>query len=114
MNIMQIITFRLHPDVANTLNHAAFTEATTWLKQWTPRANIKAVVSGSRKESLSVLRKDLSTSLVPWFLDIKGVKPEHFQFEVSEQEVDDGRFWMPSSLVWCHWHDVVEARHDTK
>ena len=114
MNIMQIATIRMHPDAGRVLTHEAFTEVGEWLKQWTPRANYMAVVSGSPEESLGILRKDLSATLVPKFLDILGVRPEHFQFEVSDQDVDDGRFWMPSSVIWCHWHDVVEAHREHK
>jgi hypothetical protein len=109
MNIMQIVNIQLTEKAKQQLSHASYVQASEWLTQWTPRGNFKAVVSESRAESLAMLTKDLQENLAPsWMREERGVQPHHFEFEVSEQDVEDGRFWMPSIVVWCQWHKIPE------
>lgn len=111
MHVMQVVSIRLKPGMENVLTKAAHDRVTEWLTQWTPRANFMAVLGDSSEQCLSMIREDLMTDLVPsWMVSESKIKPGMFQFEVSDQKLRNNRFWMPSGVVWCHWHDV-EVNH---
>lgn len=105
MIVMQITRVRLHPDAGAWLTANEYREADEWLTQWTPRANFKAAAADTRQRAFHLLREDLRKNLQPerhW----SNVKSHHFQFMVSEQEAEDGRFWMPSGITSGTWHDI--------
>ena len=112
MIIAQIKTIRLTHKASYQLSNAAYNRAREWLSHWTPQAQFMAVMAPDRVEALKMLREDLAGSLVPgWLMHESGVKLEHFEFEISEQEVQENRFWMPSGTVLCKWFRVVEGNH---
>lgn len=110
MNIMQIHNVRLRSVAGDLLTANAHARTVEWLSLWTAEAKFKAVVSESREESLKTLRADLMDNLVPpWLSFGSKVTPDLFEFEVSDQDALNGRFWMPSVIVWCKWHKVKEG-----
>lgn len=107
MNVMQVKKIHLKPSAKDELGANAYERVMGWLTHWTCEGNFKAVVTDSQEESLKLLRKDLYENLVPsWLKTESKVRPEMFTFEVSSQDVDDNRFWMPSGLIWCHDHEI--------
>lgn len=105
--VMQIAKIILRDDAAGELSFNAYTSAKEWLTQWTPRANFKAVYAETINEALEILRADLKENLVPKWM--RGVSPHNFLFEVSCQEIEDNRFWMPSVCVWCKYHEIPKG-----
>lgn len=99
MHIAQIVKVSLTGKAVDELSYGAYTATQEWLNQWTPRGSMKAVVGKDRDECLAMLREDLNKSLVSSWLKSKGVLPKHFKFQISDQEVKEGRFWMPSGVV---------------
>lgn len=99
MHIAQVVSIQLTGGSSSELRYDAYRETEAWLKQWTPRANFKAVIGSDLEECLAMLREDLRKDLVPHFLAHNGVKPQHFKFQIADQAVENGRFWMPSALV---------------
>jgi hypothetical protein len=108
LNVMQITQVRLRPDAGDILTANAHNEVLNWLAQWTPQRTFMAVVTTSEEESLAILRQDLRDKLVPAWLSGK-VQPHMFVFQVSSQTTENGRFWMPSELVWGVDHKIPEA-----
>lgn len=106
-HIMQIVNVRLTAEAANKLSHRAYGKAENWLNGWTPKGNFKAVLGTSRDDALDKCRKMLAETLVPTWMDT--VHPSHFEFEVSDQEIENGMFWLSSNVVWCRWHKVIES-----
>lgn len=105
MNVMQIVYVRLSDKAEDVLTARKHAEVLAWLEQWTPRANFKAVITESQQESLRILINDLQQNLVPAFLG-NAVRANLFEFQVADQEVEDRRFWMPSSILWATWHPI--------
>lgn len=100
--IAQICHVRLKTSASRQITKDAYDEVTRWLGQWNPRTSFEAVVASSYTEAVKVLSEE---RLVPAWLQRYGVHRRHFEFEISGQEVKNGRFWMPSSLVICKHHD---------
>lgn len=103
MHMAAISEVKLRPSAADALTHTTYQRTNDWLKQWTPENNFKAVVAGSFTEALDVLRVDLKATMIPNFLASSGVKPEHFEFRVIEQEIRDGRFWSYRASPTSTW-----------
>ena len=104
--VTQVKYVYLKGAAADMLTKRAHDKVTEWLKQWTCPANFKAVITNTEEEGLEFLKGKLRETLVPSFLTRDGVKPEHFEFEVSSQEAKNGEFWMPSALVKCTRHQL--------
>lgn len=104
MHIMQIVKVRLTAKSADELSANQYKAAEDWLGNWTPVANFRAVIADSEKSALAKCQKMLTDGLVPAWL--RGAAPEHFEFQVSEQAVKDGTFWMSTSTVLGHWYSV--------
>lgn len=99
MYITQVVEVNLRDSAKDSLSYNVVTSVEEWLKQWTCLGNFKAIISDTREQGIEKCREMLRAELVPPWLAHRGVKPEHFSFEVSSQEVDkDGRFWLSSSL----------------
>lgn len=105
--VVQVAHVYLKPDADRVLSAYAHRRVTEWLTQWTCRANFKATLASSQQEGLERVQKLLQEKLVPGFLARDGVKPEHFEFEVSMQDVEEGFFWLPIGLVYATRHPVV-------
>lgn len=105
-HIMQIVKVKLKPEAENILTKAAHDEVVSWLGNWDTNHNFKAVIADSFEAGLEVLKKELSESLVPWFLRNRNVRPEHFYFNISHQEITDDRFWMPSCARLCTDYEI--------
>lgn len=99
MHIAQIVSVKLRVSAADTLPHSAYLRIEEWLTQWTPRRNFKTVLADSREQAIERCRQQLRKQLVPSWAAHLGVKPEHFTFQVSDQEVVDGEFWGGNQLV---------------
>lgn len=99
MHIAQVVNVSLVGSASGQLSYDAYNATKQWLTQWTPQANFKAVIASDLVECIRVIADDLRTTLVPHYLARYGVKPEHFKFNVSEQSVVDGRFWMSTQVV---------------
>lgn len=109
MHTMNIARVRLRHSAGDRLTANAHARVTDWLKQWTPEANFKACIAPTKAAALEKLRGLLQKELIPGWMETLNVHPEHFEFEVSEQEIDaDGFFWGRSALVWCCWHPVKD------
>ncbi|UCV26750.1 hypothetical protein [Ferribacterium limneticum] len=109
-HVMQVVGVRLTQEAGRKLSHLAYGQAENWLKHWTPRGTFKAVLGESREDCLDKCRKQMQTLLVPsWLTSESEIFPKYFEFEVSDQKIEDGMFWMDSSVVWCQWHKVVES-----
>ena len=107
--VMQVAYVRIKPGMENVWSKATYDRVEEWLKHWTCRANFKAYISPDKESALEDCRRILKRDLVPsWLKSESGVRPWHFEFEVSEQEADDNEFWMSSQVVWCHWHPIPE------
>lgn len=107
MIVMQVKEVRLKETAVDTLSHKAYQSAVEWLSFIRWQSALEAVIAGSERECEVVLKEDLAR-LISRAVMGGTVKPEHFEFEVSSQEVKGGRFWMPSSLVWCNWISVKD------
>lgn len=105
MHIMQIKHVRLHPKAENEITKKQYNSIESWLKQWNPQAAIEAVIGENEAECLKVLRNDLD-NLIRYRYTSDSMS-HLFQFQVSDQVVKGGRFWMPSSLIWGQWHDLA-------
>lgn len=93
MQIVQVTRIALKGNAKSLISAEAYDEVKSWLPQWTPVNNYKAVIADTLQEGVARYQKELSEKLVPWFLSNKGVLPEHFEFTVTYQEIEDGRFW---------------------
>lgn len=108
--VMQVVHVRIKPGMENVWSKATYDRVENWLKNWTCSANFKACIEPTEEEALTHCQRTLRKNLVPsWLQSESKVFPWQFEFEVSEQEVVDGEFWMPSGLVWCHWHSIPET-----
>lgn len=105
--VVQVAHVYLKQSAERELSAYAYRQVTEWLTQWTCRANFKATLASSQQEGIERVQKLLQEKLVPSFMARDGVKPEHFEFGVSMQDVEDGFFWMSSSLVYGTRHPVV-------
>lgn len=105
--IVQVRHVYLRRDADTKLTKYAYEAVTDWLKQWTCAANFKATLAPSQHDGILRVQAMLQEKLVPGCMSMHGVKPEHFEFEVSMQEAKDGWFWMPSGLVYGTRHPVV-------
>lgn len=108
LNVMQVTRVKLRREAADVLTANAHAEVVSWLSQWTPQANFKAVVTSSEQNSLALLTADLQANLVPAFMRGK-VQPHLFTFQVSSQTTENSRFWMPSSISTCTDYPIPEA-----
>lgn len=107
--VMQVRHIRLTAAAAHDLSHSSYNRVVDWLKNWTAPANFKAVLGESEADCLRRVREMLATNLVPgWLRDESKVLPKHFEFQVAEQVIDDGMFWMDSRVFCTTWHKVVE------
>lgn len=105
--VMQIVKVRIKPGMEHKWSKSTYERVEEWLKHWTCPANFKAVIEDSRDEALAHCRRTLYGELVPsWLNRESGVNPEDFEFEVSEQDVKHGEFWMSYQVVWAHWHSI--------
>ena len=102
MIVMQVKVVRLKKTAGDTLSHKAYQSAVEWLERVNWQSALEAVIAGSERECEGILKEDLAR-LIPRAFMGEAVKPEHFEFEVSSQEVKNGRFWMPSCIVRCNW-----------
>lgn len=108
-HVCQVVRIKLKDSAKYKLSAHAYERVTDWLKHWTPIANFQATLGFSEDEALNSTRKQLQQSLVPnWFSKESNVTPDLFEFEVSIKEIQHGAFWFNASVVWCHWHSVVE------
>lgn len=99
MYITQVVEVKLRGSAKDSLSYNAVTTVEEWLTQWTCLGSFKAIISDTKEQGIEKCREMLRAELVPPWLAHRGVKPEHFSFEVSSQEVDkDGRFWLSTSL----------------
>lgn len=99
MYITQVVEVKLRGSAKDSLSYNTVTTVEEWLTQWTCLGNFKAIISDTKEQGIEKCREMLRAELVPSWLAHRGVKPEHFSFEVSSQEVDkDGRFWLSTSL----------------
>ena len=109
MIIMQIHKVRLKRSAANDLSSSDYDNARAWLERIKWQTATEAVISTLIEECADMLREDLSRLIHRAFLG-ELVKPEHFEFEVTRQEVRNERFWMPSHIVWCHWSPLISVK----
>ncbi len=107
MIVMQVKGVRLKKTAGDTLSHKAYQSAVGWLERVNWQSALEAVIAGSERECEEMLKEDLAKIISYAFMG-ETVKPEHFEFEVSSQEVNNGRFWMPSCTVWCNWISVKD------
>ena len=107
MIIMQIHKVRLKRGAANDLSSSDYDNARAWLGRINWQAAIEAVVAEVEAECEAMLKEELYRLIHRAFLG-ELVKPAHFEFEVTRQEVRNGRFWMPSHIVWRHWISVKD------
>lgn len=108
MIIMQIVKVSLVEGADRVLSAYDYGRVKEyWDSNTSWERSIEAVVCDTREEGLRVLAKDLARVVeARWARS--SIKPEHFQFGVSYQEVEDGRFWMPSGVMWSRWHKVKD------
>lgn len=105
--VMQIVRVALHENAKDQLSARAWERASEWLTHWTPQRNFQAVYAKDIEEALQILKDDLAQNLTPsWMMAESQVYPHHFTFEVSYQEIESNRFWMPSSPIWCKTHEI--------
>ncbi len=109
MIVMQIHKVRLKKSAANDLSSRDYDNARAWLERINWQTATGAVISTLIEECADMLREDLTQLIHRAFLG-ESVKPEHFEFEVTRQEVSNGRFWMPSHIVWCHWCHWISVK----
>ena len=107
MIVMQIHKVRLKQSAANDLSIRDYNNAKALLERINWQIATEAVISTFIEECVDMLRDDLTQLIHRAFL-VESVKPEHFEFEVTSQEVRNGRFWMPSHIVRCHWISVKD------
>ena len=107
MIIMQIHKVRLKKSAANVLSSRDYDNVSAWLERINWQTAVEAVVAKVEAECEAMLKEDLSR-LINWAFLGESVKPEHFEFEVTRQEVRDGRCWMPSHIGWCHGISVKD------
>lgn len=106
-----IAKIRLTAAADRELSHHAYTRTTTWLDQWTPGNNYKAVLGADLDECVNKLRATLQRELVPTssWLTHCGVEPKHFEFAINDTEVsEDGHFWASLSKRLGDYHKVVQ------
>lgn len=108
-HIAQIVEVRLTGAASQTLSYEAYTRTSEWITQWAPRKNFQTALAATRAEALQACRAQIRHKFVPSWLAPKGVKPEHFEFRVSDQEVIDGLFWSDSSASCATWLKAVEV-----
>lgn len=107
MYITQVVEVKLRDSAKDSLSYNAVTTVKEWLTQWTCLGNFKAIISDTKEQGIEKCREMLRAELVPSWLEYRGVKPEHFSFEVSSQEVDkDGRFWLNSSVRFLREYNI--------
>jgi hypothetical protein len=104
--IVQVAHVYLKSGADALLSKRSYDAVVDWLSTWSCRGNFRATLASSQQEGIERVQVMLQQKLVPEFMG-PGVTPEHFVFEVSMQEVEDGWFWMPSNLVYGTRHPVV-------
>lgn len=110
MIVMQIVSVQLKPRMNRKLSHFDFGRVENWLRQWTCRANFKAVIEPTQEEALEHCRQMLREQLVPsWLASESKITPGMFTFRVADQEAKDNEFWMSSQAVWAHDREIGEA-----
>ena len=109
MIVMQIHKVRLKRSAANDLSSRDYDNVRAWLECANWQTATEAVISTLIEECTDMLREDL-TQLIHLAFHGGSVKPEHLEFEVTCQEVRNGRFWMPSHIVWCHWSPLISVK----
>ena len=107
MIIMQIHKVRLKKSAANALSSRDYDNTRTWLERINWQTTTEAVIGITPDDCADMLKEDLSR-LINWAFLGESVDPWHFEFEVTRQEVRNGRFWMPSHIAWCHWISVKD------
>lgn len=108
MHLAQIVSVKLRGSAADTIPHSAYVRIEGWLAQWTPRRNFKTVLADNRMQAIERCRQQLRKQLVPDWAAHLGVKPEHFSFQVSDQEVVGGEFWGGSQIACLTDYHVGE------
>ena len=109
MIVMQIHKVRLKKSAANDLSSRDYDNTRAWLERINWQTTTEAVIGITPDDCEAMLREDLTILISRAFLG-EGVGPEHFEFEVTRQEVSNGRFWMPSHIVWCHWSPLISVK----
>ena len=109
MIVMQIHKVRLKKSAANDLSSRDYDNARAWLERINWQTTTEAVIGITHDDCEAMLREALTILISRAFLG-ESVKPEHFEFEVTRQEVRNGRFWMPSHIVWCHWCHWISVK----
>lgn len=105
MIIMQVVNVRLRPDSAERLSKRDYDHAQAWLTSWTPQNNIQAVICDSRTQAHETLQCDLQR-----LLSIPGsrLRGHHCQYQLAQQSVRVGRFWLFPGSTGGTWYDIPE------
>ena len=89
MIVMQVKGVRLKATAGYKLSHKAYQRAVEWLERVNWQSALEAVIAGSERECEAMLKEDLAR-LISYAFKGETVKPEHFEFEVTRQEVKGG------------------------
>lgn len=102
MHFMQIKAVRLRGMAGDVLSANTHHRVMQGLIGARWEGQYKAAVGKDRQHCLDMLREDIFYSL-PVPLAHLGVKPSHFEFQVTEDEIKEGRFWPPTGIR-NEWH----------
>ena len=102
---MQVAQIRLTFTASERIGESKTKEVQDWLNQWTCKNNFKTIIGVNKWDCLQKLKNDIS-EVVPHFSFTPEVKSSDFEFQVSLQPIENGRFWTNSSSVWSEWYAV--------
>ena len=97
MVIAQIKGIKLTGAAADTLSFSAYKRIQEWLTSFTAENNFKSIVAESVEDADNKLQQILRAELVPYWAQAIGVTPYHFCFNFGYADVNDGKFWFPST-----------------
>lgn len=104
--VTQIEKVGLRGTAADTLTHSAYLAAKEWVDKLDPRAEYRAVITETESDGIKRARDIFrARTNFPSYLIGRGIEPECFWFQVSQQETrNDGTFWMAGGSRNLHEH----------
>lgn len=109
--IAYIAEVRLNSRASRRLSHGAYQRTATWLTQWTPKANFKAVIADTSEGCVAILKRE--PVVTEWLANESGVRNSDFEFEINRGDVIDGRLWVDPCLrvyVTHNFDDLPSAK----
>ena len=102
MFIMLVEEVRLKSTAGNVIPHNSYLFTLEWLSTYNWPSAMEAVIAVSKEVCEEMLRADLSR-IISYSPLSDAVLPKYFEFKVSAQEVNNGRFWSTSGAIHNKW-----------